>query len=300
MRKRLEYARAIKKLFTKLKRAGGKVDFPSFEDPMEQLLHGGLSTFASPSRADAALVKLHDAIVDLNELRVTPIAEIVEIIGVDYPKCRKAAEEVSRILNAVFNRIHGLDLSFLKTSYRRPADAFLNSLDGVGAHAKATVMLCCLKAHVIPVDVYMHAFLQKSGCIPVGASVEDAQKFLARQIKERDAVSFYVLLKRYAATHAPRKPVTKKSVAAAEAAPKRGVTTVKKKPGRPRTKKSTGRKVATKKKAASATSARTRKATAKKTTKKGVASSKKAGSVKKSASHKPARQARKASTGRRR
>lgn len=198
-------ARQVKKLLNKLKREGGKVNLRPVQDPMEQLLRGILSTFASESRADVALAKLHAAVVDLNDLRVTPISEMVEIIGVDYPMCRAASEEISRALNAVFNCIHGLDLGFLGTSARRAAESFLNGLDGVGAHAKATVIQRCLKGHVVPLDARMHNYLEKGGYIPAGTSVHAAQRWLTRQIKECDGHSFYVLLKRHAATHAPRK-----------------------------------------------------------------------------------------------
>ncbi len=213
-----EYARQIKKLFTKLRKAGGKVSLPPVDDPMDQLLRGALSTYASETRADAALAKLRGAMVDLNELRVTPVSEIIEVIGVDYPSCRSAAEEISRALNAVYNRVHGQDLGFLKGSSRKAAESFLASLDGVGDHAKASVMLRCFKSHVIPVDANMHVFLKKNGYVPEGATVEDAQKLLTRQIKERDGVTFYVLAKRYASVHAPRK-IAKKAASKREPTP---------------------------------------------------------------------------------
>ncbi len=215
MSPRRDYVRQTQKLLRLLKKEGGTVQLQPADDPMEQLLRGVLGTYASDSRAEAALTKLRDAMIDLNELRVTPIAEIVETIGADYPMCRAAAAEISLGLNSVFNRIHHLDLTFLKTLSRKHADVFLNSLDGVGPHAKATVIQRCLKAHVVPVDMHMYAYLQKTGCLSPGASVEDAQRVLARRIRERDAFTFYALLKRHAAAHARRRPVRAKPKAAA-------------------------------------------------------------------------------------
>lgn len=220
MRKQRQYVGKIRRLFSKLKKEGGKTTLQPVEDPMDQLLRGILSTFASESRAEVALGKLRAAVVDLNELRVTPISEIVVIIGVDYPYCRKAAEEISRGLNSVFNHLHGLDLSFLRSSSRKSAEAFLSSLDGVGGHAKATVIMRCLLGHAVPLDVHMHTYLRRSGYIPDGATVEDAQKRMGRAIKESDAGSFYVLLKRYAAARALRKPEVRKIPASSAAATK--------------------------------------------------------------------------------
>ncbi len=206
-----DYVRQTQRLLKRLKKEGGTVQLQPTDDPMDQLLRGVLSTYASDSRAEVALTKLRDAMIDLNELRVTPIAEIVETIGADYPMCRAAAAEISLGLNSVFNRIHHLDLTFLKTLSRKHADVFLSSLDGVGPHAKATVIQRCLKAHVVPVDVHMYAFLQKNGCLSPGATVEDAQRVLARRIRERDGFTFYALLKRHAAAHARRRPVRAKA-----------------------------------------------------------------------------------------
>jgi hypothetical protein len=105
----------------------------------------------------------------------------------------------------VFNKTHRLDLDFLKPMARKAAEGFLDSLDGVGAHAKATVMLRCLGAPVVPVDDYMLAFLRRGGCVPETATAEEVQKLLANRIPDREAGAFYVGLKRYAAAHAPRK-----------------------------------------------------------------------------------------------
>lgn len=272
-RKKGGYAQQIKRLFTKLKRGSGKASLRSVDDPMDQLLRGILSTFASESRAGAAMAKLSAAVVDLNELRVTPISEIVEIIGPDYPSCRAAGEEISRALNGVFNRVHRVDLDFLRTSSHKAVESFLASLDGVGAHARATVMLRCFGDRVVPVDAHMHAFLRAKDYIPENATVEEAQKWLTRQTKERDVVSFYVLLKRFAAAHAPRKAAGKPTAT--------GESKVKAAPAKKPPERKTKKAKKTGKTTASATTARPRKAPAgKPTKKKGAASKKRAGTSK--------------------
>lgn len=306
MSKRRDYVRQTHRLLRLLKKGGGTVQLQPADDPMEQLLRGVLSTYASDSRAEVALTKLRDAMIDLNELRVTPIAEIVETIGADYPMCRAAAAEISRALNSVFNRIHHLDLTFLKTLSRKHAEVFLNSLDGVGPHAKATVIQRCLKAHVVPVDMHMYAFLQKNSCLSPGASVEDAQRVLARRIRERDAFTFYVLLRRHAAAHARRRPVRAKPKAAARSAKP---TTAKRTPTRAaKAAKAPVGKKTVKKKAPARESRKKVSSTATAGSKKAAVGKKKAASVCKAGSRKTRRPVgkkktstpREASTGRRR
>lgn len=200
----------LKQLLSKARKAGGSVEFHQSEDPMELLLWSILTNYASEARATAAMAKLQAAMVDYNELRATPTAEIVEIIGVDYPLCRMAAEEISCTLHGLFNRLHHLSLDFLKAGSRRTAESFLNALDGVSPHAKAMMTLRCLRGHAVPLDVNMYAVLLKGGCIPAGMPVEQAQRWLASRIKERDVVTFYGAVKRYAAAHAPRKLIIAK------------------------------------------------------------------------------------------
>ena len=106
----------------------------------------------------------------------------------------------------MFNKVHRLDLDFLKPMSRKAAEGFVESLDGVGAHAKAMVMLRCLGTPVVPVDDYMLSYLRREGCVPETATAEEAQKLLTNRIADRDMAAFYAGLKKHAATHAPRKP----------------------------------------------------------------------------------------------
>lgn len=254
MRKSAEYAGRLRKLFHRLRRGGGKASLATVEDATETLLLGILSNYASEKKAAAALDKLLAETVDLNDLRVTPVADMVVCIGVDYPHCRIAAEEISRVLTAIFNRTHDLDLNFLATFSKKAASSFLDSLDGLSPHAKAFFMQQFLNAHAIPLDMNMHAYLIRNACLAEDTSVADAQRFLGNVIRERDRSSFYALLKRSAAAHAPRK--------AAEAG---------KRPAKPAAKKPTASK--TPKKKAESTRSRVKKIT-KKTAKKGKSKTK--------------------------
>lgn len=200
------HAREFKKLLKKIRKESGS-PLPPVEDPMEQLLRGILTDYAAEARANAALSRLREAVVDINELRVTPVSEIVEIIGSDYPSCRRAAEDVCRALLALFNKLHHLDLSFLKKAARRTVESFMNNLHAINAHARATVLLRCFKVPCVPADAAMCEILRREGCVEPDTSVEDIQKFLASHIPSSQAPTVYVQFKKYASTHAPRKPM---------------------------------------------------------------------------------------------
>ncbi len=264
------YTRRTKKLFAQLKRESAKPAAAPAEpvdtaDATRVLLLGVFCNHGPESKATAALDKLMAAMVDLNDLRVTPVSEIVEIAGVGFPHCRRAAEEVSQVLASIFNRIHDLDLSFLRGLGKKSAAAFINSLDGLSGHASAFFKQRHLGMHLIPLDVNMFAYLIKGEFIAERTAVAEAQRFCAGLVKDRDGPGFYSLFKRYAATHSPpkiakkktakkkvaKKKATKKKVAkkkvakkkvAAKASPKKAASPSTKKPvKKPATKKATAR-----------------------------------------------------------
>ncbi len=236
------YTRRIRKLITQLRKEGVKPTAASVAptgdlEATRILLLGVFCRHASEQRSASALDKLMGAMVDLNELRVTPVAEIVEIVGVGFPHCRSAAEEILQVLTSIFNRIHDLDLSFLKGLGKRSAAAFINSLDGLGAHASAFFKQRHLGIHIIPLDARMFSFLHKGEFVAEKVDVEEAQRFCATLVKERDGLSLYNMFKRYAATHSPpkskkktgadkktlkKRPPKKKAVKKKEAAGKTG------------------------------------------------------------------------------
>jgi len=227
MKNASQYARRIKTLFATVQREGSKPTTTATDDPLEQLMRGILSRTASEARAAAAWSRLRGATVDLNELRVTPVSELVEIIGRDYPQARSVAEQISRTLHAIFNRQHALNLDFMRSSTRTDAESFLNGLDGVDAHARATVIMGTLGAHAIPIDDHMLSYLRRGRYVDEEAKNNEVQTFLERHIKARDGVTFYALFKRYAATHSPRPPATKRRSKAGKKAarPKRAAAT---------------------------------------------------------------------------
>lgn len=214
MKKAAEYQKKLKQLFNKLKKQSDKVAPAELDEPMHLLLFSILSNYSSEARAAAAVSKLMAAIVDYNELRVTPVAEIVEIIGKDYPHCRLAGEEIRDALHGIFNHLHDLDLQFLKVGPKRQAESFLGSLEPISPHARAMMTWRCLGSRVVPLDSNMYAYLVKNEFLPDEVDVDEAQKFLSSKFKDREGEAFYLMLKRYASTHAPRKT----SVAARRAA----------------------------------------------------------------------------------
>jgi len=219
MKKSEHYIKQIKQLLARLRKERVKTLPPPAASLMDELLHGILATYASDSKADAALHRLRAAVVDLNEMRVSSVAELVGVLGPDYPGARPAAQEIVATLNAVFNRTHALDLAGLRNASIKSAETFLNGLDGLGSHARSWFLLRCFGARVMPIDQNMLTFLRRSGCVPEDAGAEEVQRLIAAQVSERDLLSMYLTLKRHAAAHTPRKAPPARETAAKKAEP---------------------------------------------------------------------------------
>jgi endonuclease III len=196
------YSKRIKRLFNKLKRESSAAAPPEAENLVEQLILGILSADASDSRAKAALRQIKESTVDLNDFRVTPPGDMVEMIGKSYPGALAKAKQLSRSLNGIFEREHCLDLSFLEQKGKREAREYLESI--TSGYAAAWTVLWGIGGHAIPVDEQLHSALGKDGLIDSEASIEEVQSFLERNISASDAQEFVSLIRRYAASRAPR------------------------------------------------------------------------------------------------
>lgn len=222
MKNAQEYVRKIKQLNTKLKKDGSKANIENVDDSTQILVMGILSNYAAELRAAAAMRKLMETMVDMNDLRVSAVADLVPIIGVDYPKARQAAMEITQVFSSIFNSQHHLDVSFLKGQSKKAVNAFLQGLDGLSPHTAAFFRNRYLGHSDVPLDENMYAYLVKTGCIPEDVSHEEGQKFVSDQFKDREAANFYAMFKKFAAAHAPRKSSKKPELVGAGAARSKG------------------------------------------------------------------------------
>jgi len=224
MKQGTRYAAGIKQLYNRLRRRYGKPAMAEPTDPTEQLIVAILSRGTTETRARAALAKLREAMVDFNELRVTPPGEIVEIIGDSFPQAQQKALDIVKALNDIFEREHSVNLEGLRRMARREARRYLESLAGVDLCSAASVMLFSLGGHAIPVDETVLAYLRNEQLVDPDADVAEVQGFLERHIPAADAYAFSVLLRRCAAARPSRARASAKTKRKSPAAARAGKT----------------------------------------------------------------------------
>ena len=199
-----EYARRLKQLHNRLLRQHGKPEVPEPLDPLDQLLVGILAGCTSLARAMATRQRLRHAVVDLNELRVTPVTELEELIADGVPLAASKARDIIAALNEIRRREDRLDLGFLAQRGRREARDYLESISGVSRAAAACTMLFAFGGHAIPVDELTLHVLRKDELVDPVSDMAEVQGFLERHVAASDAAIFTLLLNRHVCARGAR------------------------------------------------------------------------------------------------
>jgi len=209
MKRGSEYAKKVKRFYNQLVRKFGKPTENDLTDPIEQLVLSILSLCTSATKAQSVYRKVMQSMVDLNELRVTPAMELVQIFGSGFPLAKYKAQCIVDALNAIRQRQDSLDLFFLKQRGRREARDYLESLQGVGRTVAARIMLLSLGGHAIPVDDLALYLLRKEEIIDQDAETAEVQGFLERHISASQAYTFVALLDKYVSARGAKIPINK-------------------------------------------------------------------------------------------
>ena len=187
------YARRVKRALASWKKQSDVPRVPAPSDPVDQLVIGLLGDQSTMKNAVKAAKALLDAMVDYNEVRVSTRAEIAAVIRAFVPEAGKRGEAVRSALNAVFRKQHGMHLRSLEKMGLREARQYLESLDGMDAHAAASVILWSLGGHAIPVSKPLYEMLVAKELVEPTATVHEVQAFLERNISAADAREFCLL-----------------------------------------------------------------------------------------------------------
>ncbi len=196
MKNSKEYAQRLKKLYRGLKRTHSKVEKTTYEDPVEALICGIIHERMNESAAHKAIREIRAAFVDWNDLRVSRVEEIVEVLGGDTASSRSTALALTSVLRDVFDEYHRISLQPLLKLGKRPAKQGIEKLEGVSRFVVNYCMLTSLRAHAVPLTGGMVEYLKRNGIVETDANEEDVEVFLTRQIPAKDAYAFYTLLRR--------------------------------------------------------------------------------------------------------
>jgi endonuclease-3 len=160
--------RVLTHLFTGLKR---RYD-PSEPEPrpvLEQLLYAILREGSTRELADQAYKHLQERFFDWNEIRVSSVREVEEVIE-DLPGAEMRAQRLISLLQEVFETTFSFDLETLHKKGLKQAAKQLSRYEAVKGndYAVAWVMQRALGGHAIPLDDPTLRVLRRLGLIEEG------------------------------------------------------------------------------------------------------------------------------------
>ncbi len=160
---------------------------------LEHLLYACCLEAAPVEVADESFARLQQTYYDWNEVRVTTISELSEVLT-GLPKPAEAASRLKRSLQSVFECFYSFDLEPLKKENIGKAVKQLESLDGISRFAVAFVTQNGLGGHAIAVSSDCLECLRVLGVITDDEAKDQRVPGLERAISKNKGVEFGALL----------------------------------------------------------------------------------------------------------
>jgi len=196
MKNSKEYSKKVNELYRSLKAKYPKVKKVTYDEPAEALVYAIIGEYMNMPATESAIKRFADYFIDLNDLRVSRVEEIVELLGEDTPTTKDIASTLTKALRTVFNEYNNVSLEALKKIGKRPARQALEKMDDVSRFAANYCMLTSLQGHAIPLTKGMIEYLRNNQLVHPDADEQQIEGFLAKQIPAENAYEFYALLRR--------------------------------------------------------------------------------------------------------
>ena len=183
----------ITKLHKVLKKHYQPVEPAATRTLLENLLFACCLENAPYAAAEEAYRAVSTAFFDWNEVRVTTVKELAEILRA-LPNPQAAAGHLRRSLQSLFEANYSFDLEPMKKLNLGQAVQKLASYDGVSPFAVAYVTQYSLGGHSIPLDSGAMGVLAVVGLVPENAPPKDGCPGLERAVPKNKGLEFGSLL----------------------------------------------------------------------------------------------------------
>jgi endonuclease III len=158
---------------------------------LDHLLVGVLSAWADREKAARSVRALSETFVDLNEARVSPLAELSHVLAPWLgAKAGEAAEAVRLALQDVYDGTHGLDLEPLRGRDPEDLRKFLKDLPHTAGGPATSVFQLALGADRLALMAPETRVLERLRLLPTSAVPQKVRQALERQVKPEDRLAF--------------------------------------------------------------------------------------------------------------
>jgi endonuclease III len=186
-------AAKITKAHKVLKKHYQPASAPTDRTLFEHLLYASCLENAPYEKADEAFARLQQLYFDWNEVRVTTISELAEVVA-GLPNSATAATRLKRTLQSVFEAHYSFDLESLKKQNIGKAVKQLEGYQGVTPFAVSYVTQHALGGHAIPVDEGALKSLLVLGVIDEAEAKKNIVPGMERAVSKSKGIEFGSLL----------------------------------------------------------------------------------------------------------
>jgi endonuclease-3 len=155
--------RLLTQLFTSLKKRYEPAE-PEVRPVLEQFLYALLREGATREQADRAFRNLQEHFFDWNEVRVSSLREVEEVLE-DMPDAENRANRLINFLQEVFETTFSFDLEVLHKKGLKQAAKQLSRYQAASDYTVAWVVQHSLGGHAIPLDEPTIRALRRYGLI---------------------------------------------------------------------------------------------------------------------------------------
>ena len=167
---------------------------PDMKRPLlEQLLYACCLENSMPEQADEAYQILIDRFFDMNEIRVSSVRELAEVLSMLNDSVM-AATRVKGLLQSVFESVYAFDLEQLKKQNIGAAIKQLEKYEGVSSFGLAYATQTALGGHSIPINKGAMETLLVIGALTPEEAAENRVPGLERAISKGKGLEFGSLI----------------------------------------------------------------------------------------------------------
>ena len=182
---------------------------PGERSLLEHLLYACCLENTRPEAADEAFAKLQQSFFDWNEVRVTTVSELAELLG-NLPHPVKSAQQLKRALQSVFEAHFAFDIEFLAKQNLGKSEKDLERYTLGNPFLIAYVVQHGLGGHSIPVCQGTVEALLALAVVTPAEALKMQVPGLERAIPKNKGVEFASLLHQLGADYAASPPFSQK------------------------------------------------------------------------------------------
>lgn len=166
---------------------------PSDRSVLEHLLYACVLENARAEAADEAFARLKELYFDWNEVRVTTVSELAEVMS-GLPDAAAAGQRIKRALQSVFESAYQFDLDALRKQNLGKAEKDLEKIHGTTPFVRSYVAQNALSGHSIPVSQGAMEVLHAVGVLTEQEIERGQAPGLERAVPKNKGVEFGSLL----------------------------------------------------------------------------------------------------------